>query len=112
MSRDQRNASNNAPVKQLLFCDRGVISVSPSDKARKFSVVTITVSKGPEFVNVPEIAGGTPAAAAADAVRKAGLEPKFSVFGGTEPGTVLTVAPSGGTPVRVGSTVTIYALAK
>ncbi|GAB7329119.1 hypothetical protein MBLNU13_g00950t2 [Cladosporium sp. NU13] len=28
VSRDQRTSSNNVPVKQLLFCDRGVISVS------------------------------------------------------------------------------------
>ncbi|HEV7204362.1 MAG TPA: Stk1 family PASTA domain-containing Ser/Thr kinase [Jatrophihabitans sp.] len=89
-----------------------VISVDPSDRATKFSTITLTVSKGPDIVNVPAIAPGTPADQAAQAVRDAGLEPKFSVFGGTDPGTVIAIVPGAGTPVHTGTTVTIYTLAK
>lgn len=89
-----------------------VISVDPSDRATKFSTITLTVSKGPDIVNVPAIAAGTPADQAAQAVRAAGLEPKFSVFGGTDPGTVIAILPGAGTPVHSGSTVTIYTIAK
>ncbi|MDT4931010.1 MAG: eukaryotic-like serine/threonine-protein kinase [Pseudonocardiales bacterium] len=89
-----------------------VISISPSDTATKFSTIRITVSKGPEIVNVPTIAVGTPAAQAQDAVRQAGLTPKLSIFGGSTAGAVIAILPAAGTPVHAGATVTIYVVGR
>jgi len=88
-----------------------VISISPNDQARKFSTITVTVSKGPEIVKVPDIKMGTPVADAVKAIRDAGLVPDVRPFAGDgTPTTVLAISPSGGTPVHAGSTVTVYAL--
>jgi serine/threonine protein kinase/beta-lactam-binding protein with PASTA domain len=88
-----------------------VIRIDPSDQARKFSTITITVSKGPEMVKVPDIAAGTPVADAEQQVTGAGLVPDVKVYiGGGTPTTVIAISPAGGVSVRTGSTVTIYAL--
>jgi serine/threonine protein kinase/beta-lactam-binding protein with PASTA domain len=88
----------------------GVLRIEPSDRAVKFSTITVTVSKGPEMVKVPDIAIGTPVADAETAVTDAGLVPDVKPFGGGTPSTVLAISPAGGQSVHAGSTVTIYAL--
>ncbi|HKC27208.1 MAG TPA: Stk1 family PASTA domain-containing Ser/Thr kinase, partial [Jatrophihabitans sp.] len=52
-----------------------VISLSPSDTARKGSTITVNVSKGPEMVKVPDIPVGTPIGDATKAITDAGLVP-------------------------------------
>ncbi len=87
-----------------------VIRIAPSDKAVKFSTVTVTVSKGPEMVKVPDIAVGTPVEQAKQAVIDANLVPDVQPFGGGTPTTVLAISPGAGLTVHAGSTVTIYTL--
>jgi serine/threonine-protein kinase len=89
-----------------------VISLDPSDRARKDSTITVTVSKGPEIVQVPAIAGGTPVDQAEKAIREAGLVPQVSWFGGGDhkTGSVLAISPPAAQRVKSGSVVTIYAL--
>jgi serine/threonine-protein kinase len=88
-----------------------VIRIDPSDRARKFATITVTVSKGPEFVQVPEIAVGTPIADAEQSLQSRGLAVDVIPIGGQTPVSVLTLVPGSGTTVRAGSTVHIYALA-
>jgi serine/threonine-protein kinase len=87
-----------------------VISINPSDQARKFSTITVTVSKGPEFVQVPDIPVGTPVADATQTLQNLGLVADVIPFGGGRPTTVLATDPTAGTTVRSGSTVHVYAL--
>jgi serine/threonine-protein kinase len=88
-----------------------VISVSPTDQARKFSTVTITVSKGPENVQVPGIELGDPVPDVKNALTEVGLVPDVKVVDGSdgEANKVLTVSPAAGTTVPVGTVVTVYA---
>lgn len=88
----------------------GVISVSPSDKARKFSTVTLTVSRGPEMVTVPDIPRGTSLAKAEQLIRDAHLVPVVSRFPGTDGtgGLVLGTTPDKGEIRHAGSTVTLF----
>jgi serine/threonine protein kinase/beta-lactam-binding protein with PASTA domain len=87
-----------------------VIRIAPADKARKFSTITVTVSKGPEMVNVPNIPVGTPVETAKRALTDVGLVPDVRTFGGGTPTTVLAISPTSGVPVHVGTTVTVYAI--
>jgi serine/threonine-protein kinase len=88
-----------------------VISISPADKARKGSTITVTVSKGPEIVQVPDIRMGTPVAQAEKAIQAAGLVPDVRPFtGGGTPTTVLAISPGSGSRVKAGSKVVVYAL--
>jgi eukaryotic-like serine/threonine-protein kinase len=87
-----------------------VISIDPSDKAPKFSTITVTVSKGQEFVQVPDIPVGTPINDATQSLTSIGLVPDVIAVGGGTPTTVLTTDPGSGTTVHAGSTVHIYAL--
>jgi serine/threonine protein kinase/beta-lactam-binding protein with PASTA domain len=88
-----------------------VISINPSDKARKGSTITVTVSKGPEIVQVPDIKMGTPIGDAEKAIQDAGLVPDIRPFAGAgTPTTVLAISPGGGTRVKAGSKVVVYAL--
>jgi serine/threonine-protein kinase len=85
-----------------------VISIDPSDEARKFSTVTVTVSKGPEFVQVPDIPIGTSVTDAEAALQNVGLN--WSVdhkFGDRPDAVVFSVDPPGGTTVRRGSIITL-----
>ena len=85
-----------------------VISCVPSGgQAVKGTKITCTVSKGPQTVNVPHIATGTPAADAKKALTDAGLVPSFVGGDGTS-GAVIAISPGGGTEVSVGSTVTVF----
>jgi beta-lactam-binding protein with PASTA domain/serine/threonine protein kinase len=88
----------------------GVIRVQPADRARKFSTVTVTVSRGPEMVKVPDIPVGTPVVDAKKALTDVGLVPDVKPFGGGTPTTVLAISPGSGQTVHAGSTVTVYAL--
>jgi serine/threonine-protein kinase len=87
-----------------------VIRIAPSDHAVKFSTITVTVSKGPEMVKVPDIPIGTPVDEAKRAVLDANLVPDVQPFGGGTPTTVLAISPGAGKTVKAGSTVTIYTL--
>jgi len=91
--------------------DKGlVISTSPSSgTAVKFSVITVTVSKGPQMVNVPDISAGTPLDTAKRRLTEAGLNYDVKSFSGGA-SAVLAISPGSGVSVRVGSTVTIYAI--
>jgi eukaryotic-like serine/threonine-protein kinase len=88
-----------------------VISIDPSDTAVKGSTITVTVSKGPQMVDVPNIAPLTTSVAAAEAaLTQVGL--KFQVTTPVPGGTgnvVLSTNPASGTPVPIGSTVIIRA---
>src|SRR3954465_3605282 len=87
-----------------------VIRIDPSDRAVKGSTITVTVSKGPEMVKVPDIRIGTPIADAEQALREVGLVPDVRPFGGIgTPVTVLAV-PDAGQLVHSGSKVIVYAL--
>ncbi|MDP9116188.1 MAG: PASTA domain-containing protein, partial [Actinomycetota bacterium] len=86
-----------------------VISTSPTGTAQKGSVITVVVSKGPQIVAVPAIAGGTPVSDAEAALTQVGLKYKVAAFAGGA-STVLAISPGAGTPVQAGSTVTIYAI--
>jgi len=87
-----------------------VIAIDPSKQARKFSTITVTVSKGPEFVQVPHISVGTSIDTATAAITNADLVPEVFSVGGSDPFTVLTITPGSGETVHAGSTVRIYAL--
>jgi serine/threonine-protein kinase len=85
-----------------------VVSISPSGSARKFSVVTITPSKGPEFVTVPKIKRGTSTADAEAALSAVGLTWVIDdSFDGGVLDRVVGVSPAPGTQVRSGSTITL-----
>jgi beta-lactam-binding protein with PASTA domain len=83
-----------------------VVSVSPSDKARKFSTVTITPSKGPEFVTVPDIPVGTPASDAQKQLDDLGLVADFQQIG-NRPDPVVYAVPEAGQKVHAGSHVKV-----
>jgi serine/threonine-protein kinase len=84
------------------------IRVDPSDRARKFSDVTLTVSKGPEFVTIPsDIAQYSSAADARAELEALNLHVVEEQIGNRPNPVVLSIDPSPGTPVQVGSTVTL-----
>ncbi len=86
-----------------------VISVSPSDKATEFSNVTITVSKGPRMVAVPGIHRFELVSDAEAALSAAQLNYTVQAVGGGNGTYVLSINPSSGQKVPVGTTVTITA---
>ncbi|SHG60349.1 serine/threonine protein kinase [Jatrophihabitans endophyticus] len=87
----------------------GVISVSPSGKATKGSTVTLTYSRGPEMVTVPDIPRGTKVDAASQTIRDANLVPvvKRLIGVGDE---VLSTSPGKGSKLRAGSSVTLFVI--
>jgi serine/threonine-protein kinase len=90
--------------------DKGdVISLSPSGSAPKFSTITVTVSLGPPIVTVPDISAGTPLSDAEATLQRVGLNYTVRRFS-PDANAVLTISPGGGTQVRQGSTVVIYAI--
>lgn len=78
-------------------------------QAPKKSTVELTVSKGPDLVTVPQLAGpSTPVAEAEAAMKAAGLQWKIqNEFGGSN-GLVVQTDPPAGTQVKRGSTVVLY----
>ncbi|HJQ42651.1 MAG TPA: Stk1 family PASTA domain-containing Ser/Thr kinase [Jatrophihabitantaceae bacterium] len=84
-----------------------VISISPTGEARKFSTITITASKGPSQVVIPDIPQLTPVEDAKRTLEGLGLKVKITKAFGGRSGLVVGVDPSAGTTVDVGSTVTL-----
>jgi serine/threonine-protein kinase len=82
-----------------------VISISPTGQQPKFSTVTITVSKGPQMVQIPYLIGSRYEDAEAQLVAL-GLKVKrhklFNLYG-----TVASTNPPADETVRVGTTVTV-----
>ena len=79
-----------------------------NEKLGKGSVVTLTVSTGPEQVNVPSLFN-VPEAEAASELRSLGftVERSTSLDASVERGRVIRTDPGAGTPLAKGSTVTI-----
>jgi serine/threonine-protein kinase len=83
-----------------------VISVSPTGQAPEGSKVTVTVSKGPEFVSMPVIATLSSFDDAKAELEQLGLRvDRRVVYGGGERNLVIGQDPEAGQSVRVGSTV-------
>jgi serine/threonine-protein kinase len=82
-----------------------VISADPNDQARKFGQVTLTVSKGPELVTVPQISRGESSGDASAALQAVGLVPEIHSSDGRFFDLVRDVEPGPGTQVPRGSTV-------
>jgi len=87
-----------------------VISVDPSGQAVKGSSITVTVSKGPEFVTIPDIPLGTSEADARDQLAQLDLTPDFQQQIGDRKDPVVYSVPRAGEKVRVGSTVTVIVI--
>jgi beta-lactam-binding protein with PASTA domain len=87
-----------------------VISQNPAAESSltKFSTVTIVVSKGPQTVQIPAIAGGTPVAQAQAQLQQLGLKVTINKQFGGKLGEVVGMDPAAGTTVNIGSTVTLY----
>jgi beta-lactam-binding protein with PASTA domain/serine/threonine protein kinase len=84
-----------------------VISISPSDKAAKGSTITVTVSKGPQFVTIPSFRALAPLDDVRRALEQLGLHVSVDKQYGGRNGLVVNVDPPSGTTVEVGSTVTV-----
>ena len=88
----------------------GVIAISPTGTALKFSTVDIDVSKGPQNVTLPTIAVGTPFSQAEATLKGLGLQVENrQIVPGADP-RVISISPGAGTSVAVGSTVTVTTL--
>ncbi|WP_460604283.1 Stk1 family PASTA domain-containing Ser/Thr kinase [Jatrophihabitans fulvus] len=87
-----------------------VISVSPTGTQPNGATITITVSKGPEMVKVPDIGFGDKLSDALAKLQEAGLVADVNNPTGRSPddARVYSVNPDGGTTVRAGSTVTLF----
>ncbi len=96
----------------LAFSDavgkNSVLDQSPSRGSIDLgAAVALVVSKGPDLVKVPDLTGGD-RDRAVSALQTLGLKTNVLAFPGG-PGLVLRTSPGGGTMVRRGSTVTLYA---
>jgi serine/threonine-protein kinase len=105
------SAAHLAPVRRDVFSDTvssgTVIGTDPAAGALapRNSQVGVNVSKGPEFVQVPNVVGMTVEAASAK-LAQYGLTPDVQNYG---PGkSVKAQAPQAGTTVKKRSTVTLY----
>jgi eukaryotic-like serine/threonine-protein kinase len=85
----------------------GVISIAPTGTARKGATITITVSKGPELVEVPEITTGTPSAEAKAKLEALGFEVKIVKHFGGVLDEVVGIDPPSGTKVPPGTKITL-----
>jgi serine/threonine protein kinase len=84
-----------------------VISVDPSDKATYGTTLTVTVSKGPEFVTIPDFPPLAPLSDVQSALENLHLIVNVQkAFGGVE-GRVIKIDPGSGTSVHPGDTVTV-----
>jgi beta-lactam-binding protein with PASTA domain/tRNA A-37 threonylcarbamoyl transferase component Bud32 len=84
-----------------------VISVDPSDQATYGSPLTVTVSKGPEFVTIPDFPPLAPLSDVQPVLENLNLNVVVQkAFGGVE-GRVIKIDPDSGTQVHPGDTVTI-----
>ncbi len=92
----------------LLVPAGGVISTAPdpSSGARPYgSTVTVTISLGPKYVDIPNVQGDT-VAQATQALRADGFNVKVAALGGT----VFSTYPPIGTSTAQGTTVDIFAI--
>jgi beta-lactam-binding protein with PASTA domain len=81
----------------------------PGDRIRKTGTVTVVVSRGPEIIRVPDLAG-TPLAEAKRKLKAAGLEAgdvKQEFSDETKRGSVIGTKPDAGTKQRPGSRVAL-----
>jgi serine/threonine-protein kinase len=81
----------------------------PGARIRKTGTVTLVVSRGPEIIKVPDLAG-SPVADARRELKEAGLEPgvvKREFSDETAQGSVIDTEPSAGSKQRPGSPVAI-----
>jgi eukaryotic-like serine/threonine-protein kinase len=85
----------------------GVIAVEPAGQARKFSTITITVSKGPHLVEVPQIATGTSAREATRQLKHLGFRVTIVKHFGGLLDEVVGMDPPAGTMVAPGTTITL-----
>jgi serine/threonine-protein kinase len=86
-----------------------VISQNPvaNTPQRKFATITITVSKGQDLVQVPNLPNLDPVSDARQRLTALGFEVKVKTsFGGTN-GLVVGMDPAAGTKLKRGATVTI-----
>ena len=84
-----------------------VIAVRPSDKAAKGSAITVTVSKGPQFVQIPNFGQLEPLSDVRSALESLGLRVRVDKFFGGNSQRVVGVDPPSGTTVQVGTLVTV-----
>jgi eukaryotic-like serine/threonine-protein kinase len=109
------------PVNNTDFSDTVPVGVvisqnpTPPANAVKFSAVSIVVSKGPEMVTIPDIAVGSDATVALSTLTGLGLNASItkqhkSIFDFSDyKNQVVSLDPSAGTSVRVGTDVVIHA---
>jgi serine/threonine-protein kinase len=84
-----------------------VVSVDPSGQVTYGGTVTVTVSKGPEFVTIPDFAPLTPVQDVQAKLQSLHLNVQVvRAFGGTT-GRVIKIDPGAGTQVHPGDTVTV-----
>ncbi|GGO53263.1 serine/threonine protein kinase [Streptomyces daqingensis] len=92
--------------------DRGHVidtDPDPGSRIRRTGTVTLVVSRGPEIVKVPDLAG-TPLAEAKSKLKRAGLEPgvvKREFSEDTAQGAVVGTRPDSGSELRPGSPVAL-----
>ena len=84
-----------------------VISIAPTGMAREGSPITITVSKGPELVEIPKITTGTPSAVAKAQLEKLGFVVKIVKHFGGILDEVVGLDPPSGTQVPPGTLITL-----
>ncbi|MDQ2749340.1 MAG: Stk1 family PASTA domain-containing Ser/Thr kinase [Pseudonocardiales bacterium] len=104
-------AAGFAPKKTDAFSDSiakdGVISVDPTGTARKGATITVTVSKGPELIAVPEIPSGTRPAQAKIQLERLGFKVKIVKHFGGILDEVVGIDPQSGTMVPPGTVITL-----
>jgi serine/threonine-protein kinase len=89
-------------------CDAGtVISLNPNDKARKFSTISVTVSKGPHLVTIPTFPPLAKLAGVQSTLEGLGLHVNVETAFGGYANRVVGMDPPAGTSVHYGSTVTL-----
>jgi serine/threonine protein kinase/beta-lactam-binding protein with PASTA domain len=84
-----------------------VISLDPSDRATYGSIITVTVSRGPEFVTVPDFDRLEPLDDYEQALHAVGLHAEVQKAFGGDNNLVISVDPGPGTEVHPGDTVTV-----
>ena len=84
-----------------------VITIRPSDKAAKGSTIDVTVSKGPQFVQIPNFSQLEPIGDVRHALETLGLHVNVHKAFGGHSGFVVGIDPPSGTTVQVGTTVTV-----
>jgi serine/threonine-protein kinase len=94
--------SDDAPRGQVIAQDP-----DPRTKVQPGDAVTIVVSLGPKFFDVPSFVGMTRTEAVAK-IQALGLHASVLPVPGSNGDTVISQLPQGGTSVPAGSTVTIY----